>query len=165
MRAARTRLLNGSFAVAVHVIGPGEIQVPGNNFPLVRLGIVVIKVIFAVADVVMMNGFDNRAVTVILLQIEIVAPPLIGGRGGVVGIKEGGQVGSIGGLGRPLIVRRAGAAFHFVEIAVGQVVLVEEVAVELLDGTGTCLGNRRCIDSARFRWRFPQCGIAQNSCC
>ena len=103
------------------------------NFPFIGFRIVVIVIVLSIGDVVMMNALDDRSVTVVFVQIEIIAPPLFTGRGVVVGIEKRVEVRAVGRLRRPLIIEAARSRFHFVKVSVGQFMLIQHVAIGLLE--------------------------------
>ncbi len=121
--------------------GPGQVQVPGELPPqIVRAplgrrghGIQVIEEVLVVLEVAVAHRLRGRDIAVIGLEIHVLAPPLGRGIAAVAG-HERVQVRLVQSPGGPLVVQRAGAALHLVEVAVGQVVLVEKAAVHLLDG-------------------------------
>ena len=94
----------------------------------------IIEIVLAEADVVVVDRLDDRAVAVVLLQVEVVAPPLVGLRRADIGRHEAFRSDLFVGPVGPRLFGLAGAAFHLVEVAVRQAVLVEELPVELLDG-------------------------------
>ena len=49
--------------VPVHIIGPCQVQVPRVYLELSGFRIMVIEVILTVGDIIMMNSFNDRAVT------------------------------------------------------------------------------------------------------
>ena len=84
----------------------------------------------------MMNALHNGLVAVVLWQVKVRAPPGVwqaGIRPAVVCVQKRAQVRAVRRAGRTKIVERAGAAFHFIEVAVGQIVLLQKPAVLLFD--------------------------------
>ena len=64
----------------------------------------VIEIVFSVGDVVVVNAFYDGAIAEILIDIEIVLPPL-GGRCAIpIGTDEAGDIGAVVDLGGALIV-------------------------------------------------------------
>ena len=64
-RAAQQSAFERLLAVAVHVAGPREVEVPRERGPLFCLGVEIVKIIFAVADVVVVDALDDGAVAVV----------------------------------------------------------------------------------------------------
>ncbi len=66
--------------------------------------VVVVEVVFAAGDVVVVDPLDDRAVAEVLLDVEVLLPPL-GGRVLVaVAADEGIDVGAVADLGRPWLL-------------------------------------------------------------
>ena len=145
--------------VAIHVIGKGEIKVPRKHLELSGVGVVIVVVVFTVGDIVVVNGFNHCAITEILLDIEIRTPPLLRGVSTTVSTDEGGDIRPVCHLSRTLIVGLPGVPLDFVEIPVGQPMLVKKLAVHLLDHkiepviVASILGTRRpgLIDHVELR--------------
>ena len=81
----------------------------------------------------MVHAFDHASVAVVAGQIDVVAPPRLG-RATAIAAHESVQVGLVGNMGPPLVVQVARPPLHLVQIAVRQVVLIEEASVHLLKG-------------------------------
>ena len=62
--------------VAVHVVGPGQVEVPGMDFPLAGFGIVEVVEVLAERGVVVVNGLRDGLVAVVLFQVQVILPPL-----------------------------------------------------------------------------------------
>ena len=131
-RAAQQSAFERLLAVAVHVAGPGQVEVPRQGGPLFCLGVEVVEIVFAVADVVVVDALDDGAVAVVAGQVHVGAPPVLAGVA-LVAVHVAVEVGLVGDGERSLVVEVARSAFHLVQVAVRQVVLVEEPAVHLLD--------------------------------
>ena len=103
----------------VHIVRPGEVQIPGMNGPEAGIGIEEVKIIFAVADVVVMDALDDGVVAVDFFQVSVSAPPIDRLNSAALGAQKCIEVAFVGGGIATLVVEFASAAFHFVEIAVG----------------------------------------------
>ena len=60
--------------------GPSEIEVPVDHLPLVSLRVVEEEIIFAGVDVVVVHPGGAGAEVIVAVQVEMVVPPLCGGR-------------------------------------------------------------------------------------
>ena len=118
--------------VAADIVGgPAQIDVPGEQPPLIRLGVVIEEPVL-LGDVSVVDGVLDRIVRVVAVEMDILPPPGLGRI--AVGAEELPQVGPIGRLPGTLVVEVVHLVVHLEEIAVGQIVLVEELAVDLLHG-------------------------------
>ena len=141
-------------AVAVHVAGPGEVQIPRQRGPLLRLGIEVVEIVFAVADIIVVDALDDRAVAVVARQVHVLPPPALR-RVALVPVQVRVEVGLVRHGRWPLVVQLAAAALHLVQVAVRQAVFVEKPAIHLLEHEVQspevavmlcCAGLRRLVD-------------------
>ena len=121
-------------AAAVHVISPGEIDIPRNGDPLTSVWVSEEVVVLTIGDIVMVNCFDDRSIAVVAGQIDVFTNPIGAGIALAKVAKEEVEVGVIGRL----ICTEAGefplAEHHLVKIAIGEVVFLDEVGVFILDG-------------------------------
>ena len=102
------------------------------RLPEPRRRVEVVKVVFAVGNVVVMNALNDRLVAVILRQIQVRSPPGVGWRRCAVSVQECVEIGLIERAVRADVVQRPCAAFHVVNVTVGQSAFVEKPAVLLL---------------------------------
>src|SRR5258706_4185834 len=101
--------------------------------PAARLRIQEVEIIFALGDTVMMNALDNREIVVITRQIEVRAPPFVGRMATVIASKKCVKVLLVGEAAGPTVFQFTGAALHFEQISVGQVMLLQKPAAHFLD--------------------------------
>src|SRR6185436_9880737 len=120
-------------SIAKHMIAPGQIDVPRDDAPFPALWIEIEVVVFSSANVVMMDRFDDGPVTVVALEIDIFSPPVFGLVAAGVSVYQRVQIGLVGGLAFALVGKFAPAVHHFIEIAVGQIVFLQEMAVLIFD--------------------------------
>src|SRR5438046_2400631 len=109
-RAREDAALKGLFTAAIHVVRPGEIDVPWNDAPAASFGIKIVVVVLPLPDIIMMDAFDNRAIAVIARQIQMRAPPLLGAIARVVSRQELVQIGVVGDRAGPVMAEGASAA-------------------------------------------------------
>ncbi len=134
MREYCTLIHEGIYSVTVHVIGPRQVDIPWKHVPDVSLWIEVEEPVFTIADVAVMYALNNGTIRVIALEVDVIPPPLLSWIGViVVTLFERVKVGFVGYSGWALIVQLPIMAFDFIEITVGQEVLVQEPAVHLLN--------------------------------
>jgi hypothetical protein len=131
-RSAQNRRQKWFDAGACKGLGPGEIQIPRQDRPAAGFRVQVIVVVLAFPDVVVMDGFGDAAEAEIAGQVEVGAPPGCVGVAVQIAIHKGDEVGFVGDALLPFVVQFTGGAFHLVEVAVGQVVLVEKLAIDVL---------------------------------
>ena len=81
------------------------------------LGVEVVKIVFAVANVVVVDALDDRAVAVVPRQIHVGTPPTFR-RVALVAVQVVVEVGLVGRCEWTLIVEFTGASLHFVQVAV-----------------------------------------------
>ena len=62
--------------ISIHIIGPCQVQVPRVDLKLSGFRVVVIKVILSVGNIIMMNSFNDRAVTKVFFNVQIFSPPV-----------------------------------------------------------------------------------------
>ncbi len=120
-------------AIAIHVVGKGQIKIPWEHLELSRFRVVVVVVVFAVGDIVVMNGFHHRAITEILFDIEIGTPPLLTGTAPTITTDKGGNIGTVSHLRRTLIIGISRMPLDFVKITIRKVMLFKKLTIHLLD--------------------------------